>query len=158
MAVEYAGILAAVSLMAITLTGAYGKSISAVFTTSGAGVAAVAKAAKAQKVSPAGAKTAYNRAPYRKPVLKYLYALGWIGGTKNPGQCGLTLLGQDAAKDQAARRAAREREARGAAQEARRQRLRRCERTDERRRLRLRVNCAQDRKSAGAEFPVARDP
>jgi hypothetical protein len=35
--------------------------------------------------------------------LKYLYALGWIGGTKNAGQCGLTLLGQDAAKDQAAR-------------------------------------------------------
>ena len=103
MGVEYAGILAAVSLMAITLTGAYGKSISAVFTTSGAGVAAVAKAAKAQKVSPAGAKTAYKRAPYRKPVLKYLYALGWIGGTKNPGQCGLTLLGQDAAKDQAVR-------------------------------------------------------
>jgi hypothetical protein len=74
-----------------------------VFTTSSAGVAAVAKAAKAQKVSPARAKTAYNRAPYRKPVLKYLYALGWIGGTKNPGQCGLTLLGQNAAKDQAAR-------------------------------------------------------
>ena len=103
MAVEYAGILAAVSLMAITLTGAYGKSISAVFTTSGAGVAAVAKAAKAEKVSPAGAKTAYNRAPYKKPVLKYLYAMGWIGGTKNAGQCGLTLLGQDAAKEQAAR-------------------------------------------------------
>jgi len=103
MAVEYAGILAAVSLMAVTLTGAYGKSITAVFTTSGAGVAAVAKAAKAQKVSPAGAKTAYNRAPYRKPVLKYLYALGWIGGTKNPGTCGLTLLGQDAAREQAAR-------------------------------------------------------
>src|SRR5687768_4943327 len=89
--------------MAVTLTGAYGKSISAVFTTSGAGVAAVAKAAKAQKVSPAGAKTAYNRAPYKKPVLKYLYAMGWIGGTKNAGQCGLTLLGQDAAREQAAR-------------------------------------------------------
>ena len=87
----------------MTLTGAYSKSITAVFTTSGAGVAAVAKAAKAQKVAPAGAKAAYNRAPYRKPVLKYLYALGWIGGTKNPGQCGLMLLGQDAAKDQAAR-------------------------------------------------------
>ena len=52
---------------------------------------------------PAGAKTAYKRAPYTKPALKYLYALGWIGGTKNPGQCGLTLLGQDAAKEQAAR-------------------------------------------------------
>jgi hypothetical protein len=103
MAVEYAGILAAVTLMAVTLTGAYGKSISAVFTTSGAGIAAVAKAAKAQKVPPAGAKAAYNRAPYRKPALKYLYALGWIGGTKNPTQCGLTLLGQNAAKEQAAR-------------------------------------------------------
>jgi hypothetical protein len=102
-AVEYAGILAAVALLAATLTGAYGKSVTAVFATGTAGVAAVAKAAKAQKVSPAGAKAAYNRAPYRKPVLKYLYALGWIGGTKNPGQCGLTLLGQDAAKDQAAR-------------------------------------------------------
>ena len=103
MAVEYAGILAAVALMAATLTGAYGKTVTAVFASSTAGVASVAKAAKAQKVSTAGAKTAYTRAPYKKPALKYLYALGWIGGTKNPGQCGLTLLGQDAAKEQAAR-------------------------------------------------------
>ena len=103
MAVEYAGILAAVSLMAITLTGAYGKNVTAVFSSSSVGVAAVAKAAKAQKVSPAGAKTAYARAPWAKPALKYLYALGWIGGTKNPAQCGLTLLGKNAAKEQAAR-------------------------------------------------------
>ena len=34
MAVEYAGILAAVSLMAITLTGAYGKNVTAVFNSS----------------------------------------------------------------------------------------------------------------------------
>jgi hypothetical protein len=102
-AVEYAGILAAVALMAATLTGAYGRTVTAVFATSTAGVASVAKAAKAQKVSTVGAKAAYNRAPYKKPALKYLYALGWIGGTKNAGQCGLTLLGQDAAKDQAAR-------------------------------------------------------
>ncbi|MGH3126999.1 MAG: hypothetical protein ACRDPX_03670 [Gaiellaceae bacterium] len=103
MAVEYAGVLAAVALLAATLTGAYGSSVTAVFATGTAGVAAVAKAAKAQKVSAAGAKTAYGRAPYRKPVLRYLFALGWIGGTKNPGRCGLTLLGQDAARDQAAR-------------------------------------------------------
>lgn len=103
MAVEYAGILAAVALMSVTLTGAYGKTVTAVFTSSGAGVAAVAKAAKAAKVSPGGARDAYSRAPYRKPALKYLYALGWIGGTKNPGQCGLTLLGTDAAEEQAAR-------------------------------------------------------
>lgn len=103
MAVEYAGILAAVSLMAITLTGAYGKNVTAVFESSGVGITAVAKAAKAQRVAPAGAKAAYKRAPYVKPAMKYLYALGWIGGTKNPGGCGLTLLGEGAAKDQAAR-------------------------------------------------------
>jgi hypothetical protein len=103
MAVEYAGILAAVSLMAITLTGAYGKNVSAVFESSGVGITAVGKAAKAQKVAPAGAKAAYKRAPYVKPAMKYLYALGWIGGTKNPGGCGLTLLGEGAARDQAAR-------------------------------------------------------
>ena len=102
MFVEYAGILAAVSLMAVTLTGAYGKNVEAVFNSSSVGIAAVGKAAKAQRVSQAGAKTAYKRAPYGKPALKYLYALGWIGGTKSPGQCGLTLLGQGAAKDQAA--------------------------------------------------------
>jgi hypothetical protein len=102
MAVEYAGIVAAVALMAATLTGAYGQTVTAVFASGTAGVASVAKAAKAQKVSPAGAKAAYNRAPYKKPALRYIYALGWIGGTKNAGQCGLTLLGQDAAKDQAA--------------------------------------------------------
>ncbi len=100
---EYGGILAAVSLMAITLTGAYGKNVSAVFESSTVGIAAVGKAAKAQKIAPAGAKAAYKRAPYAKPALKYLYALGWIGGTKNPGQCGLTLLGQGAARDHAAR-------------------------------------------------------
>lgn len=99
MVVEYAGILAAVTLMAVTLTGAYGQNVTAVFDSSSVGIAAVGKAAKAQKVSPAGAKTAYKRAPYKRPALKYLYALGWIGGTKNPGQCGLTLLGQGAARD-----------------------------------------------------------
>ena len=100
--VEYAGILAAVTLMAVTLTGAYGRNVSAVFDSSSVGIAAVGKAAKAQKIAPAAAKSAYQRAPYGKPVLKYLYALGWIGGTKNPGQCGLTLLGEGAAKEQAA--------------------------------------------------------
>jgi hypothetical protein len=101
--VEYAGILAAVSLLAATLTGAYGQNVAAVFASGGAGVAAVAKAAKKEHVSTSGAKAAYKRAPYGKPALKYLYALGWIGGVKNRGQCGLTLLGKDAAKKHAER-------------------------------------------------------
>jgi hypothetical protein len=100
-AVEYAGILAAVSLMAISLTGAYGRNVSAVFNSSSVGITALAKAAKAQKVSVAGAKAAYKRAPYKKPALRFLYGLGWIGGTKNLAQCGLTSLGPGAAKDAA---------------------------------------------------------
>ena len=99
MVVEYAGILAAISLLAVTLTGAYGENVGAVFASSSVGIAAAGKAAKAQGVSSAGARASYKRAPYRKPALKYLYALGWIGGTRNPGQCGLTLLGEGAAKD-----------------------------------------------------------
>jgi hypothetical protein len=102
MIVEYAGILAAVSLLAATLTGAYGQNVTAVFATNTAGIVAVGKAAKAQKVSPAGAKAAFKRAPYSKTALRYLYALGWIGGTKNLTQCGLTLLGEGPARDQAA--------------------------------------------------------
>jgi hypothetical protein len=97
--VEYAGILAAISLLAVTLTGAYSQNVSAVFASGSVAIASVGKAAKAQKVSPAGAKAAYERSPYTKTALKYLYALGWIGGTKNPGQCGLTLLGEGAARD-----------------------------------------------------------
>jgi hypothetical protein len=101
MLVEYAGVVAGLALLASTLSGAYGQSVTAVFASSGAGVAAAAKAARAEHVSQAGAKAAYRRAPYAKPALKYLYAMGWIGGMRNRGQCGLTLLGQDAARLQA---------------------------------------------------------
>jgi hypothetical protein len=89
--------------MAATLTGAYGQNVAAVFASNSVGVVATAKAARAQSVSPAGAKAAYRSAPYAKPALRYLYALGWIGGTKSPGQCGLALLGQKAVQQQAAR-------------------------------------------------------
>jgi hypothetical protein len=99
--VEYAGIVAGLALLASTLSGAYGQSVTAVFASGGAGVSAAASAARSQHVPAAGAKAAYRRAPYAKPALKYLYALGWIGGMRNRGQCGLTLLGQDAARLQA---------------------------------------------------------
>jgi hypothetical protein len=98
---EYAGIVAGLALLAATLTGAYGQNVSALLASSGAGVTAVGKAARAQHVSQTGAKAAYKRAPYGKPVLRYLYAMGWIGGMRNRGQCGLTLIGQDAARQQA---------------------------------------------------------
>lgn len=100
MIVEYAALVSAFSLLAATLSGSYGQNVAAVFASGATGISAVGKAARSQKVSSAGAKAAYKRAPYTKPALKYLYAMGWIGGTKNPGQCGLTLLGQNAVKQQ----------------------------------------------------------
>jgi len=103
MIVEYAGLVSAFALLAATLSGSYGQNVAAVFASGATGVAAVGKAAQSQQVPAAGAKQAYKRAPYAKPALKYLYAMGWIGGKKNPGQCGLTLLGQDAATDQTRR-------------------------------------------------------
>src|SRR5262249_45236646 len=46
--VEYAGIVAAVSLLAATLTGAYGNDVAAVFASGTAGAAAAGRAARAQ--------------------------------------------------------------------------------------------------------------
>jgi hypothetical protein len=63
----------------------------------------VAKGAKQQKVSVPGAKAAYKRAPYAKPSLKFLYAVGWIGGQKSLGQCLLTSRTQDTARKHAER-------------------------------------------------------
>ena len=103
MIVEYAGLVSAFALLAATLSGAYGQNVAAVFASGGAGVTAVGKAARAEHVSPSGAKAAYKRAPYSRPSLRYLYAIGWIGGTRNQAQCGLTLLSQDTAKDQTQR-------------------------------------------------------
>ena len=140
MAVEYAGILAAVSLMAITLTGAYGKNVSAVFESSGVGITAVTKAAKAQKVAPAGAKAAYKRAPYVKPAMKYLYALGWIGGTKNPGGVRPHASRRRRGERSGRARDALEHEARRAAQEASDQRLGGRERGHQGRCLRMCLN------------------
>ena len=98
MIVEYAGILAGLSLLAATLTGAYGQNVTAVFAADGAGVAAVGKAAHVQHVPSAGARAAYKKAPSSKPALRYLFALGWIGGTRNKTACGVTLLGEGAAR------------------------------------------------------------
>jgi hypothetical protein len=101
--VEYAGIVAAVALLASTLSGAYGPNVAAVFASNSAGVSAVAAAARSQKASVSGAKAAYKRSPYAKPALKYLYALGWIGGAKNRGQCALVSITQDTARKHAER-------------------------------------------------------
>jgi hypothetical protein len=85
--VEYASIVSAMAILASTLAGAFGDRLAVLPTTSGGALSALSAGAKAQKVSPGAARAAYQRAPYSKPVLKYLYAVGWIGGKKSPLSC-----------------------------------------------------------------------
>jgi hypothetical protein len=47
----------------------------------------VADSARRQKVDPAQARAALARAPFRRAPLRYLYAEGWIRGTKDQVSC-----------------------------------------------------------------------
>ena len=86
MIVEYASVVAALSILVSTLGGLFGQ-VGALPVKEGTAISTVNAAARAQKVSGAGARAAYRKAPYTKPVLKYLYAVGWIGGKKSPASC-----------------------------------------------------------------------
>jgi hypothetical protein len=85
--VEYGSLVAAIAVLASTIGGAFGGKLVALPTSSGTALAALTAGAKAQKVPPGEARAAYNRAPYKKPILKYLYAVGFIGGKKSPASC-----------------------------------------------------------------------
>jgi hypothetical protein len=85
--VEYASLVAAMAVLASTLTGAFGAKLATLPTTSGVALSAISAGARAQSVPAGEARAAYKSAPYSKPVLKYLYAVGWIGGKKSPLSC-----------------------------------------------------------------------
>jgi hypothetical protein len=87
MIVEYGSLVAALAVLVSTIGGAFGANLAALPSSSGAALTAVTAGARAQNVPPRPARAAYQRAPYAKPVLKYLYAVGWIGGTKSPASC-----------------------------------------------------------------------
>jgi hypothetical protein len=74
-------------ILASTLTGAFGQKLAVLPSSSASAISSVSVGAKAQHVPPAQARAAYKRAPYSKPVLKYLYAVGWIGGKKSAVSC-----------------------------------------------------------------------
>jgi len=84
---EYASVLAAMSILVSALTGALGKTAAALPTRDGTAITAVSAGARSQGVSASQARSVYKKAPYSKPVLKYLYAVGWIGGKKNAFSC-----------------------------------------------------------------------
>jgi hypothetical protein len=84
---EYASLVAAISILASTIAGTFGNNFASLPTSTGTALAAVSAGAKAQGVPPGEARQAYNRAPYSKPILKYLYAIGFIGGKKSAFSC-----------------------------------------------------------------------
>jgi hypothetical protein len=84
---EYASLVAAISILASTVTGALGNNFATLPTSSGTALAAVSAGAKAQGVPPGEARRVYKNAPYSKPILKYLYAIGWVGGKKSSFSC-----------------------------------------------------------------------
>ncbi len=85
--VEYASLVAAMAVLASTVTGAFGQKLAVLPSSSGTALKALTAGSRAQGVPAAQARSAYKRAPYSKPVLKYLYAVGWIGGKKDPVSC-----------------------------------------------------------------------
>jgi Tfp pilus assembly protein FimV len=98
---EYAMVTAAVALLAVSLLSPVGKAPAQLPRTAAAAIRLVSANARAKKVSVAGARTAYAKAPYAKPALKYIYAVGWITGTKNPASCFYTVSTSDAVKEAA---------------------------------------------------------
>jgi hypothetical protein len=84
---EYASLVAAMAVLTGALAGNFGQKLSLLPTSSGTAISAVTAGARSQGVPAREARQAYNRAPYGKPVLKYLYAVGWIGGKKSPLSC-----------------------------------------------------------------------
>ena len=47
----------------------------------------VSSSARKQSISPAQARAVMARAPYPRAPLRYLYAEGWMRGTKDPRSC-----------------------------------------------------------------------
>src|SRR5439155_19733879 len=92
---EYAMVTAAVALLAVTLAGTVGKTSAQFPRSQAAAIQLVSSNARAKKVSVAGARAAYGKAPYRKAALKYVYAVGWITGTHDRASCLYTVSTSD---------------------------------------------------------------
>jgi len=91
--VEYATVTAALAMLASSLSGAFGSVLPATDTKAASIVSAVARS---HHVSGSLARGAYEKAPYRKPALRYLYTVGWVSSASNLSSCkAAQLLGPD---------------------------------------------------------------
>ena len=82
---EYGGITAALAVLVVSLTTAFAGG--ALPSLDSKATALVTKAATSKHVSGPEARAAYAKAPYRKPVLRYLYAMAWVSAAGSHGKC-----------------------------------------------------------------------
>ena len=89
--VEYGSITAALAILVTSLSGVL-SSVGTLPASDLKATALVSAAARSQHVSGPEARAAYAKAPYRRPVLRYLYAVGWVGAAKDRAKCRAALL------------------------------------------------------------------
>lgn len=89
--VEYASITAALAILTASLAGALSSGVP-LPTNDVRGTALVVKAARSERADVSEARAAYAKAPFRKPALRYLYAVGWITASSDPAACHTGLL------------------------------------------------------------------
>jgi hypothetical protein len=88
--VEYSSLTAALTTLFSSLAIVVGSFQLPTSATSAS--ALVSAAASSHHVSATLARAAYASAPYRRPALRYLYAVGWIGGAADVTACKAALL------------------------------------------------------------------
>jgi hypothetical protein len=90
---EYASITAAITIFVTSLSGVYATGLTASTTKTAALVSAIARS---HHVPTPQARAAYAAAPYSRPALRYLYAVGWVGAASNLATCkAAQVLGPD---------------------------------------------------------------
>ena len=89
--VEYATLTAALAILASSLGGTLG-SVAALPATDVKAAALISKVAAQQHVPAPSARAAYAKAPFRRPALRYLYAVGFITAAKDRAACQAALL------------------------------------------------------------------
>ena len=88
---EYGGLTAGLAVLVVSLTAALGAA-GALPSIDTKATALVSAAAKSKHVSGPDARAAYASAPYRKPVLRYLYAMAWVSAASDRAKCQAQLL------------------------------------------------------------------
>jgi len=88
--VEYATLVSSLAAFLSSLS-IVANSVQVPLTTVGA-QAMAASTARSHGLSGSVGKAAYSSAPSRKPALRYLYSVGWVGAASNVSACKAALL------------------------------------------------------------------